>query len=205
MLQWLSFGYTFYDFRNVDNKVSLMDESKDKPDEAQNVQQQTPRNLEPKDNIFRRTSIPYMLTGIFDNSAIIDGQIVSAGARIQKATVESINIDSVVLEMEGGATRTISIFSPANMQPIPEQQISAGLGQEQSGGGQPQGNNNKKRRKANKQQSRDMVMPAPPQAPSNQGLPPGFDKVPPEFREKAMEKWNSLSEEEKNQVLQHNQ
>ena len=40
--QWLSFGYTFYDFQKIDKKVSVMNEEKEKPEENQNNQPPPP-------------------------------------------------------------------------------------------------------------------------------------------------------------------
>ena len=148
------------------------------------------------------------MTAILNDKAIIDGQTVAAGDRIQKATVESIGIDNIVLEMDGGATRTIKIFSEANMQAMPQKNPSNGLGQEQGKDGRPSGRNNNKhkRRQMMQQQPPPGMMPAQkPPSSSNQELPPGFDKIPAEYRAKALEKWNSMSEEEKNQIRQHSQ
>ena len=207
VLQWLSLGYTFYDFQKIDKKVSIMNEEKEEPEENSNNQPPPPRNLQPKDNIFKRTTIPYVLTAILNDKAIIDGQTVAAGDRIQKATVESINIDSVVLEMEGESTRTLKIFSEANMQAMPERNTSSGLGQEQG---------MQRRGRSNNRHERKSMMPAPKnggvkQAPapqpssSNQDLPPDFDKIPDKYKAKALEQWGKMSEEEKNRIRQHSQ
>ena len=186
-LQWFNVGYTYFDFLKVDKKVALIKENPDESGKDQSNQPPTPRNLAPQDNIFKRTTIPYQLIAIFDNSAIIDGQTVAAGDRIQKATVAEINMDNVVLDMGGGVTRTIEIFSDANMQPMPEQNAMNGLGQMEGRNNRPSGRPGPRRRNMRMQQNSN-----PPvmiqQPPNIQGLPAN---IPPEVLEKIRMQQNS--------------
>ncbi len=65
----------------------------------------------PKDDIFKRIQISYQLTGIINDQAIINGQMVKAGDRIQSATVMAVEPTRVLIHEDGKPSeRELGLF-----------------------------------------------------------------------------------------------
>lgn len=66
---------------------------------------------QPAKNIFRRDQIPYQLSGIYMNTAVIDGQYVKVGERVGKAVVKEIAATTVKIQEDGkDQPRTLELF-----------------------------------------------------------------------------------------------
>ncbi len=115
--QLYSWGSTYIELKKVDSLIAKTEqthpsekESSSEEDDS-NKRTQKKEDNKPERNIFKRESIPYKLTGIFMETAIIDGKYVKEGDRVGKAIVKHIDIFSVQI-LEDGKTepRTISMF-----------------------------------------------------------------------------------------------
>jgi hypothetical protein len=65
---------------------------------------------EPKADLFFRRNPSYILTAIYKDQAVIDGRTVKAGDRIEKATVETILLSSVMIQEDGQSPRELKMF-----------------------------------------------------------------------------------------------
>ncbi|RJP19733.1 MAG: hypothetical protein C4527_26330 [Candidatus Omnitrophota bacterium] len=122
MTQIYSWGATFVELKKVDSLIAKTENttpvnensSENSPPQGNQAQNKNQANAEPKNpqrNIFKRETIPYQLTAIFRDNAIIDGQTVQVGGRVGKATIQEIGVSSVqILEDDKDTPRTITMF-----------------------------------------------------------------------------------------------
>lgn len=130
----------------------------------------------PEKDIFRKEEQKFMLTAIYLNKAVINGQEVAVGGRIGKATLESIASFSVTIQIEGeDNTRTLDMFTGQN------------------GGSMGNPNNNRPSRGSSRSQRPGPGMSSPPPMPVMAPGGPGgggreaFRNMSPEQRRQMME------------------
>ncbi len=114
--QIYSWGATFIELKKVDSliaKTENVNPEKKTSDSSPSSSEENkpPEEKKPAKNIFKREDIPYQLTAIFMDSAIIDGQTVKVGERVGKALVKEIALSSVKIQEDGTTnTREIHMF-----------------------------------------------------------------------------------------------
>jgi len=69
-----------------------------------------PQEKKPAKNIFKKTQVKYILSAIYLDKAVINGQPVTIGQNVGKAKLKEINIFSAVLEDEKGKPITLQLF-----------------------------------------------------------------------------------------------
>jgi hypothetical protein len=114
--QVASWGYTALQMHSIDRLVAS---AQNDENEARRITGdpydnpgRSPRSptLQPKADIFLRKNPSYQLSAIYKDQAVIDGQTVKAGDRIEKATVEKILLASVIIQEDGKPSREIKMF-----------------------------------------------------------------------------------------------
>lgn len=119
--QLIAWGYTALQMHSIDRLVAAAQQEKTDPKDNNPRPQNTHRRTqdhrtesslpEPKSDIFYRKRVPYRLTAIYKNQAVIDGRPVKAGDRIEQATVVKILLSSVVIQEDGKSPREIKMFT----------------------------------------------------------------------------------------------
>ncbi len=107
--QLVSWGYTALQMHSIDQLVEAAQNDPNDESEEQSGSNPGPRRgpppqqqqVEPTANIFHRQRVSYMLTAIFKDQAVINGQTVKAGGRIGNATLEEIRLASVMIHEDG--------------------------------------------------------------------------------------------------------
>ncbi len=138
--QIVAWGVAAVELKKVDNLIAQTEKSEpaateSKPgDSGQPAPSSSnpPSNPEqprkPAKNIFKKEELNYMLSAIYMDKAVINGQEVGVGQNVGKATLKEIGINRVVLEEENGNSRTVEMFqggegagpsSPPNTPPGP--------------------------------------------------------------------------------------
>ncbi len=102
----------------------------------------------PAKNIFKKEEINYIVSAIYLDKAVVNGEEVGVGQNIGKAKVKEIGVSKIVLEEENGNARTVEMFpgsggggeGPAPMENPPSggggMSMSMGMGM---GGNPPSG------------------------------------------------------------------
>ncbi|MFH1738186.1 MAG: hypothetical protein ABIH23_04200 [bacterium] len=103
-----SWGYTALQMHSIDRLVDAAKseketKEKESTEQTQGRPPQSPGNppQQPKANIFHRQRISYVLSAIYKDQAVINGQPVKAGGRVGEATVEEIRLASVMIHEDG--------------------------------------------------------------------------------------------------------
>ncbi len=145
-----------------------------------------PQEKKPAKNIFMKVQVNYMLSAIYLDKAVINGQPVSVGQNVGTAKLKEINIFSVVLEDEKGNPITVQLFQGGEgggaPSPMPMQQPPT------------RNNGNNKSSRVNRSPNRS----------PNASLPPGLKRMGRmeapagfTFRGMSMDQLKNLSNEEK--------
>ncbi len=116
--QLYSWGSTFIELKKVDAMIektedveSAREEGSDNPSVSEKPSPGDREKKKPEKNIFKREHIPYKLTAIFMDQAVIDGREVKVGDRVGKAVVKEIGNSHVkILEDGKEHPRTLSMF-----------------------------------------------------------------------------------------------
>lgn len=201
--QIVAWGVAAIELKKVDNLIAQTEKSEpaatqSKPsDSNQAPNPEQPRK--PAKNIFKKEEMNYMLSAIYMDKAVINGQEVGIGQNVGKAILKEIGINRVVLEEENGNSRTVEMF-----------QGGGGAGPSSPPNNTPSGSPGSRRSGGNRAVSPSGSPSVPPGGPMGMGnIPANFtfrgmnreqlERMPQEERRKLFQ---SLSDSEREQLRQ---
>lgn len=197
--QIVAWGVAVVELKKVDNLIAQTEKpetttTENKSDESEQSGpsgSKPPPNPEqprkPAKNIFKKEELNYMLSAIYMDKAVINGQEVGIGQNIGKATLKEIGINRVVLEEENGNSRTVDMF-----------QGGEGAGPSSPPNNTPSGSPGSRRSGGNRAVSPSGSPSVPP------GGPMGMGNIPANFTFRGMnrEQLERMSQEERRNLFQ---
>ncbi|MGI6456240.1 MAG: hypothetical protein ACOX5R_11570 [bacterium] len=203
LLQVISWAETWLELRTIDRLIAAAEEPVVAPDEQKPGSNPKPGNSlpvppdrsasreqkeeerKPKKDIFRRERIPYNLSGIFMDTAVIDNKYVKVGDQIGKAVVKEIHPTSVIIQEEGKTdTRTLQLFQGSDSGPVVQNSETRSSGPPSGGRASRTNRPGRGSRSMNRQTA------------STGNISLNFETVMSMSREEIMRRRNSVSEED---------
>jgi len=185
LYQVVSLGFTLFEIRKIDYLIAqAQNPGASAEEDNQGGNHQEAR--QPENDIFHNQNIPYQLTGIFMDQAIIDNRTVKVGERVGEAEVKEIGNDFVVIQEDGKDNpRRLTLFD------------QRGGGPPGRGRGRPPSRGRPDRRP---QEAPRGDVPEPPQEQDSGSDDITWDQIQNMNMEERRDYFTNLSEDERNEL-----